>query len=635
MWSAVNYQAILQQNRHTAGGILIQPKLKIGTPGDKYEQEADRVADQVMRMPDNQIRKQPMDEEEEMVQMQSGEEEEELQMQPMDEEEELQMQEESEEEEMLQMQTDEEEEILQTKPTVQTKDGGGMKASPELASKISATKGTGNLLDPGIQREMGGKLEADFNGVNIHTGSDAIKMSSELGAKAFTVGSDIYFNRGQYNPESSEGKHLLAHELTHVVQQNGTGKRIAKQGLLIPVQEQAAINYNNFRYDLRSIMIIQNIVGSNQDGIMGSQTVEAIATFQSTNGLTVDGKVGPNTLEAMFRDRVGAALQEHAIQLVVDFHNLDLSDTLTITHDPSLLLTLASTTFEPGGLRVIRMGTLSFLSADFLKSVIETELAIPAPAIVPGGPRPTHLNGAEEQAAILYNQSKYTTQKAIKGMQGLVDTSPDGIFGSDTVERIAEYQHNNGLSVDGKAGENTLRQMVADLDARMQQNTAIHLIMDFYNMSTFGALLDISYDHNLTTSNATTGGIIPGPSIVKIGRPGFAQGFEGLVHTIAHELEHVRQRKEGILNRNVREFLGEAIEIISENMPEEDVAGFFDDAGRALHHWNNMPVAEQRTHWTRFEEVRNEVRRRHGLASPAEQATHQPILDGYNAVAEP
>src|SRR4030095_10063138 len=60
--------------------------------------------------------------------------------------------------------------------------------------------------------------------VNIHSGSEAIQMNRELNAKAFTVGSDIYFSEGQYNPASDEGKHLLAHELTHTLQQSDPGK---------------------------------------------------------------------------------------------------------------------------------------------------------------------------------------------------------------------------------------------------------------------------------------------------------------------------------------------------------------------------------------------------------------------------
>ncbi len=222
---------------------FIQPELEIGRPDDEYEQQADAVANRVMMQPDM--------EEEEPIQMQVEGEEEELQMQPLEEEEKLQMEpigdeeeivqmEETEEEEMLQMQVENtpsvplnsgefDEEILQTKPVVQAKDGGGMQASPELASKISATKGTGSPLEPAIQREMGGKMGADFSGVNIHTGSDAQKMSSELGAKAFTVGSDIYFNRGQYATKSSEGKRLLAHELTHTVQQGAVRRKVIQR----------------------------------------------------------------------------------------------------------------------------------------------------------------------------------------------------------------------------------------------------------------------------------------------------------------------------------------------------------------------------------------------------------------------
>jgi hypothetical protein len=66
---------------------------------------------------------------------------------------------------------------------------------------------------------------ADFSKVNIHTGSDAVEMTTQLGAHAFTHGSDIYFNQGQYAPESTSGKHLLAHELTHTVQQGAGALR--------------------------------------------------------------------------------------------------------------------------------------------------------------------------------------------------------------------------------------------------------------------------------------------------------------------------------------------------------------------------------------------------------------------------
>ena len=69
---------------------------------------------------------------------------------------------------------------------------------------------------------MESRFGTDFSDVRIHTGDYATQMSGELNAQAFTVGSDIYFNRGKYSPESDHGRHLLAHELTHTIQQ-GTG----------------------------------------------------------------------------------------------------------------------------------------------------------------------------------------------------------------------------------------------------------------------------------------------------------------------------------------------------------------------------------------------------------------------------
>ena len=176
--------------------LSIQTSLKIGRPGDKYEQEADRVADYVMRSS-------PVD----PIQMQTEEEEEELQMKC----------EHCEEDE------------LQMKPQLQLKNGTSFKASPDISSKIKSTKGIGSALTPAQQREMSSKIGADFSGVNIHTDSDAVQMNRELGSRAFTLGNDIYFNNGEYNPSSSVGKHLLAHELTHVLQQSSVNSKIQKQ----------------------------------------------------------------------------------------------------------------------------------------------------------------------------------------------------------------------------------------------------------------------------------------------------------------------------------------------------------------------------------------------------------------------
>ncbi|WP_371357582.1 DUF4157 domain-containing protein, partial [Hydrocoleum sp. CS-953] len=68
---------------------------------------------------------------------------------------------------------------------------------------------------------MESRFGADFGNVRVHTGSQSVQMNKELGAQAFTHGNDVYFNSGKFNPGSSSGKELLAHELTHTIQQTG------------------------------------------------------------------------------------------------------------------------------------------------------------------------------------------------------------------------------------------------------------------------------------------------------------------------------------------------------------------------------------------------------------------------------
>ncbi|MCB9301682.1 MAG: DUF4157 domain-containing protein [Lewinellaceae bacterium] len=93
--------------------------------------------------------------------------------------------------------------------------------SPGLEGRLSDSKGGGSPLPEDTRESMGSAMGADFTGVRVHTDSEAAQMSQDLGAQAFTHGSDIYFNEGKYDPGSSAGQHLLAHELTHTMQQGG------------------------------------------------------------------------------------------------------------------------------------------------------------------------------------------------------------------------------------------------------------------------------------------------------------------------------------------------------------------------------------------------------------------------------
>jgi hypothetical protein len=98
---------------------------------------------------------------------------------------------------------------------------GESSVAPDVERTIESTRGGGHALDSSARGTMGSAFNADFSAVRVHTNSQADSLNQSLNARAFTTGQDIYFKQGQYNPGSSSGKELLAHELTHVVQQNG------------------------------------------------------------------------------------------------------------------------------------------------------------------------------------------------------------------------------------------------------------------------------------------------------------------------------------------------------------------------------------------------------------------------------
>ena len=177
---------------------VIQPKLTISQPNDKYEQEADRMADQVMRMPVSHLQRQiePEEEEEELLQTKSLPE----QMTPL-----------------VQRQPEEEEE----EETLQTKPGGGQRSKMTLSfyNRLQSLRGSGQPLTGPDRAFFGRRMLHDFSGVQVHTDSEAALMNHQLGARAFTHGHDIYFGAGQYDPHSSQCKRLIAHELAHVLQQ--------------------------------------------------------------------------------------------------------------------------------------------------------------------------------------------------------------------------------------------------------------------------------------------------------------------------------------------------------------------------------------------------------------------------------
>jgi hypothetical protein len=99
-------------------------------------------------------------------------------------------------------------------------DGEADVAPSAVQRAIERARGGGQALDSTVQKQMGDAFNADFSGVRVHTGAEANTLNRSLNARAFTTGRDIFFRHGEYNPGSSSGRGLLAHELTHVMQQN-------------------------------------------------------------------------------------------------------------------------------------------------------------------------------------------------------------------------------------------------------------------------------------------------------------------------------------------------------------------------------------------------------------------------------
>ncbi len=188
--------------QHTSA-FPIQAKLTIGESGDKYEQEADRVASQVVEQINAPA---PAQSTQGQTVQRQEENKEELQAKP--EITAIQRMEESEEE-------------LQAKSNLQHQEAiRGGEASTDLTSAINSARGGGQPLDTGLQRSIGQAMGADFSGVRVHTDTQSDQLNRSIQAKAFTTGQDVFFRQGEYNPGSREGQELIAHELTHVVQQD-------------------------------------------------------------------------------------------------------------------------------------------------------------------------------------------------------------------------------------------------------------------------------------------------------------------------------------------------------------------------------------------------------------------------------
>lgn len=128
---------------------------------------------------------------------------------------------------------------------------GPTEIDEETAVSIQSARGSGQSLDDGIAAKAGQTMGQDFSGVTVHTDAQSDQLSQQLGAKAFTTGNDIFFREGEYSPGSDAGQRLIAHELTHVVQQGAS---------LPSVQGKMSVNDPNDQYEAEADQVADKVM---------------------------------------------------------------------------------------------------------------------------------------------------------------------------------------------------------------------------------------------------------------------------------------------------------------------------------------------------------------------------------------
>ncbi len=323
---------------HGRTPVRPQPKLEMSTPGDAYEREADSVASRVMRMPEPQVQR---------ACTCGGK-----------------------------CSDCAAEQKTQGEVQRQATHANAPSPSVPLSSPVhDVIRTSGQPLDPGIRRFMEPRFGHDFTGVRVHTGTPAAASAKALSARAYTLGNRIVFGAGQYVPSTASGRQLIAHELTHVLQQSTatrpmrqaeppvspppeeeqqdrdggrevgggvseapvpvlqrSGMRVSRdlavpptvanpaEPVLTDAQIQTAIRFNAFRFkDPYSLAVVRDIVGVPRfPAVSDEDLAHGVARYQASNGLKPDGQVGPATTARLVREAGAENLPNDAEQLRAD-----------------------------------------------------------------------------------------------------------------------------------------------------------------------------------------------------------------------------------------------------------------------------------------------------------------------------
>ena len=269
------------QSPASQGRQPIQAKLTVGAAGDQHEQEADRIARQVLSMdarPSGHA-----------IQRASESDVDELQRKPAA----IPIT------PLVQRDSKSEDEEVQKSPIQRQATSEPLAVGPVVDNAIARARGGGQPLPAPLRVRMERAFAVDFSGVRVHTGPEADNLNRSLQARAFTTGQDLFFKRGEYNPDSPVGQELIAHELTHVVQQRGGAAE--GQVKTSPVQRMSSDN------------VIQRV--TSLDGPFDDAYAEALLT--DSQGRTAQTKAG-HALDHLSVDAARIKVKHNKAQLVVD-----------------------------------------------------------------------------------------------------------------------------------------------------------------------------------------------------------------------------------------------------------------------------------------------------------------------------
>ena len=152
---------------------------------------------------------------------------------------------------------------------------------------------SGSPLIRPVRAEMEAAFGADFGGVRVHTDDRAVALNNALQARAFTQGSDIYFNQGEYHPQTDEGKHLLAHELTHVIQQEGSAQQLVQTKLLDKVHVPVETDFSDLGNVTSTPLMDEGDLDEQAGDVGEHRTVDTVSSDNSGES-TSDTHINPN-----------------------------------------------------------------------------------------------------------------------------------------------------------------------------------------------------------------------------------------------------------------------------------------------------------------------------------------------------